>query len=608
MNQHPTHHSNELRSPRLPSSDSARHLPGGHYHSGEIGAHHTHWNVDANATSRQLPPIGNLLHVDRNGHPGYPAAMLGSNTPFAGHYLDPNVAAMNQPRYQLPPAYYPAPAVASSRVEEVPDRTLHTPLPPDDDDDPPAPLEVLQRVAHPATKRGGARQMGPTPQSSEKARQRAASPGAKAVVGGGKRKAAVQSGPVETKKSKGRAAGSSNYSDDDLTALFSILDERLPLAGRAWNTVTDLFNEWALEHGRPARASKSLEAKFKQLAKQKKPTGDAEVPQFVARAWMVEEAMNEKAGSRDLDDEEFAEDAISVSSDDEENHKENKAPAESNSEVKAEQKGVKTEKDPSLGPVVRRPANDRLPQAPPRSRARANEALLANLTNTLDPAAQAARAEDRAARSLQTTQILSLTSQLREAQGTIEGLRTQLADAERRCAAAERRADKLEMMEMIHRGRSQFNSPSPRRSRYYDTPPHRLYSSSRRFSNNTPRGKTRRLSNSPPAQRSSRHSYNSPRTIRYDIDYPDGGQAVTFYHPDLDSPINPDRYPEGTRIIERWDMQEGFDITMPSSTKPHATSSVSDTTSCETHMAQTNEQPMVSTFVAEAFDEHYRDA
>jgi hypothetical protein len=80
--------------------------------------------------------------------------------------------------------------------------------------------------------------------------------------------------------------------------------------------------------------------------------------------------MNEKAGSRDLDDMEFAEDAIDVSSydEDDENRKENKALGDC--EVKAERTSVKTEpKDLSLGPMVRRPVNDRLTQAPPRSRA-----------------------------------------------------------------------------------------------------------------------------------------------------------------------------------------------------------------------------------------------
>lgn len=139
-------------------------------------------------------------------------------------------------------------------------------------------------------------------------------------------------------------------------------------------------------------------------------------------------------------------------------------------------------------------------------------------------------------------------------------------------------------MQMIHRGRSQLDSPSPRRSRYHDTPPRHRQSSSRYST--PPQRKLRSMSNSPPR----RSAWDSPRTIRYDIDYPDGGQAVTFYHPDLDSPINHDRYPEGTLITERCGTQEGYGITIPESPFPN------DTTS---RAAQANG---TSTFVAEAFD------
>ena len=55
MNQHPIQHSNEQQSPRLPSANDSCHLPGGRYHSSEVGAHHTHWSVDANTiASRQV--------------------------------------------------------------------------------------------------------------------------------------------------------------------------------------------------------------------------------------------------------------------------------------------------------------------------------------------------------------------------------------------------------------------------------------------------------------------------------------------------------------------------------------------------------------------------
>jgi hypothetical protein len=58
-----------------------------------------------------------------------------------------------------------------------------------------------------------------------------------------------------------------------------------------------------------------------QLVKTSKPTGDAECPPHVQRAHEIEKLMNEKAGSRDLDNGDIvdASDAIIVTSDDEDN-------------------------------------------------------------------------------------------------------------------------------------------------------------------------------------------------------------------------------------------------------------------------------------------------
>ena len=59
---------------------------------------------------------------------------------------------------------------------------------------------------------------------------------------------------------------------------------------------------------------------FIQLVKTTKPTGDGECPSYIERAHEIEYLMNDKAGSRDLDDEEIVdtpEEAILVSSDDE---------------------------------------------------------------------------------------------------------------------------------------------------------------------------------------------------------------------------------------------------------------------------------------------------
>lgn len=189
------------------------------------------------------------------------------------------------------------------------------------------------------------------------------------------------------------------------------------------------------------------------LAKVRKPTGDAVLPHFVSRAHDVERLMNEKAETADLDDSEV----IDISSDSDDEDQENKAPVV---KVKTEP-GVHT----TAGPTVHRAPNNRLrpPTTTSSGRAQERNNLLVNLTNTLDPAAQAARAEDRAARSFQSAQIMTLSSQVRDSQMTIENLRSQLAASERRVAAAERLSerhaasaarllDKLEFLKMFSGG------------------------------------------------------------------------------------------------------------------------------------------------------------
>ncbi|KAF6741728.1 hypothetical protein DFP72DRAFT_1083231 [Ephemerocybe angulata] len=117
---------------------------------------------------------------------------------------------------------------------------------------------------------------------------------------------------------------------------------------------------------------------------------------------------------------------------------------------------VKSEASTTRLMVRRAPTNDIKTGAARVPRSRGAESLLTNLTSTLDPNVQAARAEERSARGMQATQNLSLSSQLRETQYLIENFRFQLSDAERRCAAAERRADKYEMMAMIQRPQPQY--------------------------------------------------------------------------------------------------------------------------------------------------------
>lgn len=111
----------------------------------------------------------------------------------------------------------------------------------------------------PTVKVAGARRMNPDPKGKGK---QADVPAAK---GGSKRKATTSAGPAEIKKAKGRVSGAANYTAEDIYGLLSILSERLPIGGKAWNSCADEYNIWAEEHDRPIRTSKSLEAKYKQV-------------------------------------------------------------------------------------------------------------------------------------------------------------------------------------------------------------------------------------------------------------------------------------------------------------------------------------------------------
>jgi hypothetical protein len=78
--------------------------------------------------------------------------------------------------------------------------------------------------------------------------------------------------------------------------------------------------------------------------------------------------------------------------------------------------------------------------------------LVSKLSQAFDPSTQKARDNERANRSLQNTQFLTLSQQLRDAQATIEGMRSQITDLQRRVYDSDRARDraetKLEIMQM----------------------------------------------------------------------------------------------------------------------------------------------------------------
>ncbi|KAG1899162.1 uncharacterized protein F5891DRAFT_914838, partial [Suillus fuscotomentosus] len=124
----------------------------------------------------------------------------------------------------------------------------------------------------------------------------------------GKRKALATTEPPTKKRlgCGGCASGTPNYNDDNVAALLDACMNCLPLGTKGWLAVEEEFAAWADSHDCPTCPTKSLELKFKQLVCTTKPTGDAECPPYIECAHEINDCMNEKAGTWDLDDDEFA--------------------------------------------------------------------------------------------------------------------------------------------------------------------------------------------------------------------------------------------------------------------------------------------------------------
>ncbi|GAW10473.1 protein [Lentinula edodes] len=362
------------------------------------------------------------------------------------------------------------------------------PLPDDDEDDFPPPSKILSEIARAATKVGGACHS----VSKGKGKAKATPDVDDDDTTSQKRKRGSQ---------KGRTSGSSNYTDEDLGILFEILRRNLPLGQRAWSRCADEFNEQAEQQGRPTRLAKSLELKYKQLVKTTKPTGDAELPRNVEDALEIEEMMNDKAGTRDLDDSDIGD--FDDNDSDSESDKEN-APTQKKSKATVKKQSTAT------GPVARRRATGR------QTSVTSSRDFIDTLSAALDPVAQTARAEEQSSRTLQATSMLTMSSQLRELQCTTENLRQRLDESQRDLMQAERRAnraemcaDRLEMMSAamqtpIASARS-FRPPS----HGYPVPPHA------------------HVHNHEPAT-------EPERWVRQEIHYPEGGRSSRWFNVDED--------------------------------------------------------------------------
>src|SRR6267154_1251576 len=134
-----------------------------------------------------------------------------------------------------------------------------------------------------------------------------------------------------------------------------------------------------------------------------KPTGDAECPAYIDRTHYIDTLINEKAETRDLDDEELADEVLEIS-DDEHQDLTEVVP------VKAKAPQVKLEvQEPRLDPTARR-ATSPVARAPRTSRS-AGVDLLTTISASLDPRVQGMRDDERSAHAIQSLQVISLTTQ-----------------------------------------------------------------------------------------------------------------------------------------------------------------------------------------------------
>ncbi|KAF8226503.1 hypothetical protein L208DRAFT_1173386, partial [Tricholoma matsutake] len=233
----------------------------------------------------------------------------------------------------------------------------------------------------------------------------------------------------ETSK-RGRPWGAGNYLAADVSALLDFVNCELPLGQRGWKVVHCNYSCWALLHRHPECTMKSFEMKYKQLVKTPKPMGTAYCPPEVSRAHKIDNKINERACTRDLNDSDFDDNGGSQSGSDVNMEEDGKDEAASSHPTKIRAIICHNGDDDSDGIE-----------------------LMSKLTSALDPSLQQAHNEECPSCSLQNT-FLSLSQQLQDANPTIGNLRQQLNNFQTRLHNSERARDHVELrLEMVELSR-----------------------------------------------------------------------------------------------------------------------------------------------------------
>ncbi|KAJ7670956.1 hypothetical protein B0H17DRAFT_1245356 [Mycena rosella] len=232
-------------------------------------------------------------------------------------------------------------------------------------------------------------------------------------------------GPVNK---RGRPQGSSNFSKADTKKLLDLTEKELPLGQKGWEVIKKGYSKWARANDRPERPGKSLENKYKQMLRTKKPTGNVSCPPNIKCAHRIEAQINQRAGTRDLNDSELDGAAGGGDSSD-----------DGSIEILDEPDKIHTaEARRAPTPSLRRNPRINAPE------------LVSTLSRAFDPAAQKSRDDEQAQRSFQNTHILTLSQQIRDQNTVIEGLRTQLSAAQSHAHEVEHARDRAELMNQFY--------------------------------------------------------------------------------------------------------------------------------------------------------------
>ncbi|KAF7764000.1 hypothetical protein Agabi119p4_8537 [Agaricus bisporus var. burnettii] len=321
--------------------------------------------------------------------------------------------------------------------------------------------------------------------------------------------------PKRPRATRGRTKNSPNYTQQDLDVLLDITREVLPIGARGWEEVGRRFNEIAIKMSRPTRPAKSLELKVKNLVKTTKPTGSATVPEHVQQALEIDDLINTKAGTIDIDDDEI----VDVNSDD-------------NNDDDDDGDAPEPQKEPKVQYIARHSKTPTSQPTPSGSQIRNNnQTFLTNIGLALDPSSRQARQEGFQIQFIQNQQIATLTQQLRDALKRVDSLSTQLSESERRHQEAERRADRAEWRFVLSSHRNQHeqraNLPPPIHNPVF---PHN-FTPRRRFRGfSDDEDHISRASDSPVARPHSARSYQSTSHNHADSSHHASGSSSRRIH------------------------------------------------------------------------------